>query len=104
MRLLQVLRWGALVTGVFYGFTHQSAIRSSDKKAAAHHDWERRVKLIDDAKAEYAKKNAPPGQGDGGEFYTLYSEGFGGRKGWQYFRLSAVNRWTMKWGARRVWY
>jgi hypothetical protein len=64
----QVLRWGALVTGVFYGFTHQSAIRSSDKKAQAQQAWDRKVKLIDDAKAEYARKNAPPGSGDGGKF------------------------------------
>lgn len=67
------------MTGVFYGFSHQSAIRSSDKKAAAQHDWDKRVKLIDDAKAEYAKKNAPPGQGDGGECDS--SVVWGGRRG-----------------------
>lgn len=75
---MQVLRWGALVTGVFYGFTHQSAIRSSDKKAAEKHDWERKVKLIDDAKAEYKRKSEPQ-SGDGGKHIFLQTcVGLGG--------------------------
>lgn len=64
---IQVLRWSALVFGVFYGFTHQSAIYSSDKKAAAQQEWDHKVKLIDQAKAKYAEKNRPAGSGDGGE-------------------------------------
>ncbi|KAL1582424.1 hypothetical protein WHR41_08933 [Cladosporium halotolerans] len=62
---VNVLRWGALAFGVFYGFTHQTAISSRDKIAAEKHEYERKEKLISDAKAAWAKKNAPPGQGSG---------------------------------------
>lgn len=68
--MLQVLRWSALVFGVFYGFSHQSAIYSSDKKAAAQHEWDRKVKLIDQAKEKYAKKDQKPGKDDG-EFVSF---------------------------------
>jgi hypothetical protein len=67
---LQVLRWGALVGGIFYGFSHQSTIRSKDRKAAAQHEWDRQTKLIEDAKIAYAEKTQPR-QGDGGTFTLL---------------------------------
>lgn len=53
---VNVLRWGALVLGVFYGFSHQSTINSRDRAAALQHQWDRKAKLIDEAKAEYRKK------------------------------------------------
>jgi F-type H+-transporting ATP synthase subunit e len=56
-----------LAFGIFYGFSHQSAIYSSDKKAAAQHEWDHKVKLIDEAKKKYAEKNRPAGSGDGGK-------------------------------------
>lgn len=59
--LSQALRWGALVFGIFYGFSHQQTITSRDKSAAVKHEYDRKQKLIDQAKAEFAKKNAPPG-------------------------------------------
>ncbi|KAM0714892.1 hypothetical protein Q7P37_009357 [Cladosporium fusiforme] len=62
---VNVLRWGALTFGVFYGFTHQTALSSRDKIAAEKHDYERKEKLISDAKAAWAKKNAPAGSGSG---------------------------------------
>jgi F-type H+-transporting ATP synthase subunit e len=65
---LQVLRWGALVFGVFYGFSHQNAIRASDRRAEAKHEWDRQSKLITDAKKAYAEKTKPKGQDDGGEY------------------------------------
>ena len=73
--VFQVLRWGALVLGVFYGFSHQSAIHSQDKKAAAQHAWDRKEKIIIDAKAAWAEKQAPPqpegaAGGSGGESYV----------------------------------
>ncbi|KAF1825850.1 uncharacterized protein K489DRAFT_406664 [Dissoconium aciculare CBS 342.82] len=61
---VNVLRWGALTFGVFYGFTHQSAIFAREKSAAAHHEYERKSKLIDNAKAAYAEKTSPK-KGDG---------------------------------------
>ena len=62
---VNVLRWGALAFGVFYGFSHQTAISSRDKIAAAQHEYERKEKLINQAKAAWAQKNAPKGQGNG---------------------------------------
>ena len=65
--LMQVLRWGALVFGVFYGFSHQSAINSSDKKIAAQQEWDKKERLIQRAKAEYVKTSKPKTD-DGGKF------------------------------------
>jgi hypothetical protein len=67
----QVLRWGALAFGVFYGFSHQTAISSRDKIAAAKHEYERKENLINQAKAAWAQKNAPKGQGNGGKSRAL---------------------------------
>jgi F-type H+-transporting ATP synthase subunit e len=64
--LLQVLRWGALALGVFYGFSHQQAIHSRDKTAAYQAEYERKHKLIQEAKAKFAEKHSPK-NGDGGE-------------------------------------
>ena len=69
--MFQVLRWGALAFGVFYGFSHQTAISSKDKIAAAKHEYERKEKLIQQAKAAWAQKNAPKGSGSGCKCYDL---------------------------------
>ncbi|KAK3053434.1 F1F0 ATP synthase subunit e, mitochondrial [Extremus antarcticus] len=61
---VNVLRWGALAFGIFYGFSHQSAIRTSDRKAATQHEWDRQTKLIEDAKKAFSDKKNPQ-QGDG---------------------------------------
>ena len=63
----QVLRWGALVFSVFYGFSHQHAISSRDKQAAYQHEYDRKAKLISDAKAKFAEKSRPSG-GSGGKW------------------------------------
>ncbi|KID90220.1 ATPase, F0 complex, subunit E, mitochondrial [Metarhizium guizhouense ARSEF 977] len=54
-----VLRWSALAVGVFYGFSHQRTITTTQRAEHAKHEWESKQKLIDQAKAEYAKKNNP---------------------------------------------
>lgn len=59
MILPQVLRYTFLGLGVFYGFTHQRSITASQKAAAAQKEYDHKQKLIDQAKAEWAKKNAP---------------------------------------------
>ncbi|EFQ28860.1 ATP synthase subunit E [Colletotrichum graminicola M1.001] len=56
---VNVLRYTALGLGVFYGFTHQRSITASQKAAAAQKEYERKEKLIEQAKAEFAKKNEP---------------------------------------------
>ncbi|EME87304.1 uncharacterized protein MYCFIDRAFT_47761 [Pseudocercospora fijiensis CIRAD86] len=56
---VNVLRWGALVFGVFYGFSHQQVISSRDKRAAYQHEYDRKAKLISEAKAKFAEKSRP---------------------------------------------
>ncbi|QIW98174.1 hypothetical protein AMS68_003692 [Peltaster fructicola] len=56
---VNVFRWGALVVGVFYGISHQSAITARDRAAHAKHEYEHKQKLIGDAKAEYKRKTSP---------------------------------------------
>ncbi|KAF4968115.1 hypothetical protein FSARC_4449 [Fusarium sarcochroum] len=56
---VNVLRWSALGLGVFYGFTHQRAIFSAQKAEHDQHEYEKKEKLIQQAKAEFAKKNNP---------------------------------------------
>lgn len=73
---LQVLRWSALGAGVFYGFYHQRSISSATKAAAAHREFEHKQKLIEQAKAEYAKKNLPASQKTGGGDSTWNSLNF----------------------------
>ena len=65
-----MFRWGALVFGVFYGFSHQSAITARDKAAHAKHEYEHKAKLIDQAKAEFKRKNSPP-SADSGMFTAV---------------------------------
>ncbi|KAL7791000.1 ATP synthase E chain domain-containing protein [Trichoderma ceciliae] len=56
---VNVLRWSALVFGVFYGFSHQRTITTTQRAQHAQHEYEQKQKLIDQAKAEYAKKKNP---------------------------------------------
>jgi hypothetical protein len=58
-----------LGAGVLYGFYHQSSLSASAKVAAVNREYEHKQKLIEQAKAEYSKKNLPAGskttEGDG---------------------------------------
>ncbi|KAK5126915.1 hypothetical protein LTR85_008273 [Meristemomyces frigidus] len=56
---VNVMRWGALAFGVFYGFSHQTSLSSQAKATAAQHEYDRKAKLIDQAKAEFKKKTMP---------------------------------------------
>ena len=56
---VNVFRWSALAFGVFYGFSHQRAITAGQKAEHDKHEWDHKQKLIDQAKAEYAKQKAP---------------------------------------------
>ena len=57
--VVQVLRYSALGAGIFYGFYHQASLSAAAKLAAAQREYEHKQSLIEKAKAEYAKKNAP---------------------------------------------
>ncbi|KAG6023502.1 hypothetical protein E4U41_002009 [Claviceps citrina] len=56
---VNVLRWSALAVGVFYGFSHQRTITASQRAEHEKHEYQSKLKLIEQAKAEYAKKKAP---------------------------------------------
>lgn len=56
---VNVLRWSALGFGVLYGIMHQSTIKTADRASAAKHDYERKEKLINEAKAAYIKRTMP---------------------------------------------
>ncbi|KAF4594629.1 ATPase, F0 complex, subunit E [Ophiocordyceps camponoti-floridani] len=56
---VNVLRWSALAVGVFYGFSHQRTIWATQKADHEKHDYEHKQKLIDQAKAEFARKQNP---------------------------------------------
>ncbi|KAK4545637.1 hypothetical protein LTR36_002590 [Oleoguttula mirabilis] len=63
---VNVLRWGAMVFGVFYGLSHQTSLSSQAKASAAQHDYDRKAKLIDQAKAEFKKQTTPQDSKTGG--------------------------------------
>ncbi|KAJ1333885.1 F-type H+-transporting ATP synthase subunit e [Microdochium nivale] len=56
---VNVLRWSALAFGVFYGFSHQRAINATNRATADKKAYEHKQHLIEQAKAEYAKKKNP---------------------------------------------
>jgi F-type H+-transporting ATP synthase subunit e len=66
---LQVLRYSALLFGVFYGFTHQRALNSDAKAFHAKQEWSHKEDVIKQAKKAWAEKQLTPEQrakGDGG--------------------------------------
>lgn len=56
---IQVLRYSALVAGLVYGVYHQSSITSQAKRAEIEHEYSRKERLIEQAKAEWKKKTMP---------------------------------------------
>ncbi|KAJ9195489.1 hypothetical protein DTO166G4_3072 [Paecilomyces variotii] len=56
---VNVLRYSALVAGLIYGFSHQSSLNSQAKHAEIEREYKRKESLIQQAKAEFAKKHAP---------------------------------------------
>ncbi|KAL3475361.1 ATP synthase E chain-domain-containing protein [Aspergillus californicus] len=62
---VNVLRYSALVAGLFYGFYHQSSITASIKRADADREYSRQERLINQAKAEWKKKTQPQDNSSG---------------------------------------
>ena len=57
--------------GVFYGFYHQASLSASAKLAAMDRDYRHKQSLIDQAKAEYTRKNSPgSGKPSGGGTFS----------------------------------
>jgi len=56
---VNVLRYSALIFGVFYGFTHKRTVVTNAETAKAQAEYKHKESLIEKAKAEWAKKNLP---------------------------------------------
>jgi F-type H+-transporting ATP synthase subunit e len=56
---IQVLRYSALVFGIFYGFSHQRTITSNNHVAHVQSEYKKKESLIEKAKLEWAKKSLP---------------------------------------------
>ncbi|KAJ5092171.1 hypothetical protein NUU61_007041 [Penicillium alfredii] len=56
---VNVLRYSALVAGLFYGVFHQSSLNSQTKRTEIEHEYARKERLIEQAKAEWKKKTTP---------------------------------------------
>ncbi|KZF23901.1 hypothetical protein L228DRAFT_246751 [Xylona heveae TC161] len=56
---VNVLRYSALVLGVFYGLTHQASLTAQQKIAQIDRDYEKKESLIAQAKAAYVQKTLP---------------------------------------------
>jgi F-type H+-transporting ATP synthase subunit e len=59
---IQVLRYSALVAGLVYGVWHQSSLNSQAKRAEIDREYKHKESLIEQAKAEWKRKTAPPQQ------------------------------------------
>ncbi|KAJ2964394.1 hypothetical protein NQZ79_g593 [Umbelopsis isabellina] len=54
---VNVGRWSALGLGVLYGFTHNRSLHKLESKNKVEQEYERKERLIEQARAEYAKKH-----------------------------------------------
>ncbi|KAH8701076.1 ATP synthase E chain-domain-containing protein [Talaromyces proteolyticus] len=57
---VNVLRYSALLGGLFYGVWHQSSLNTQAKEAEKQREYHHKESLIQKAKAEWARKTAPP--------------------------------------------
>ncbi|AOW06277.1 ATP synthase E chain-domain-containing protein [Yarrowia lipolytica] len=57
---LNVLRWSALGAGVVYGFVHNRTLYSQAEKKVADAKFKKQEKLIEQAKAEWARLHPAP--------------------------------------------
>ncbi|GAB5585708.1 F1F0 ATP synthase subunit e [Umbelopsis nana] len=60
---VNVGRWSALGLGVLYGFTHNRSLHKLEAENKIKHEYERKERLIEQARAEYAKLHAMPDAG-----------------------------------------
>ena len=56
----KVLRWTALGAGLVWGFQKQSTITARDKAAEEKAEYDRKARLISQAKQEWQRRHAPP--------------------------------------------
>jgi len=73
-----VLRYSALLVGIFYGFSHQRTLNANTRAAHAQQEYHHKEDLIKQAKKAWAEKQLPPDQrakGDGGAYQSPTSLG-----------------------------
>jgi F-type H+-transporting ATP synthase subunit e len=63
---VQVVRYSALLTGVFYGIAHRRTLQKEADEAKIHHALHDREHLIKQAKEAWKKKQEAP-KSSGGE-------------------------------------
>ncbi|GLI80619.1 F1F0 ATP synthase subunit e, mitochondrial [Penicillium ochrochloron] len=56
---VNVFRYSALVAGLIYGVYHQSSLTQAAKRTEIEHEYARKERLIEQAKAEWKKKTQP---------------------------------------------
>ncbi|KAI7885636.1 hypothetical protein K492DRAFT_212679 [Lichtheimia hyalospora FSU 10163] len=52
-------RWSALAFGLVYGYTHNASLQKQANEKKQQHEYERKEKLIEEARAAYAAKKNP---------------------------------------------
>ena len=64
---MQVVRYTALLTGVFYGITHRRTLQKAHDEDVKHHAIHEREHLIAQAKEAWKKKQEEDSKKDGRE-------------------------------------
>ena len=59
LTILKVLRYSALLFGIFYGFQHQRSLDSAAAQSHKAHEYQKKTDLIEKAKLEWKKKSMP---------------------------------------------
>ncbi|KAJ1674204.1 hypothetical protein EV182_003756 [Spiromyces aspiralis] len=63
--LLKVSRWAFFAVGITYGFFHNRSLAKSAAQKRIEEEYDRRVKLIEEAKRKYAELKTPKNQNTG---------------------------------------
>ncbi|KZO94096.1 hypothetical protein CALVIDRAFT_485062, partial [Calocera viscosa TUFC12733] len=59
----QVVRYSALLGGIFYGIVHRRTLQSQEDVKKEAHEYERKEKLIKEAREAWQRKQAGPSSG-----------------------------------------
>ena len=64
---MQVVRYTALLSGIFYGISHRRTLQKAHDEEVKHHAIHEREHLIAQAKEAWKKKQEESSKSDGGE-------------------------------------
>jgi len=57
---VNVVRYTALVSGIFYGIAHRRTLQARENEKRAHHETERQEKLLERAREAWKEKVSGP--------------------------------------------